>query len=135
MAARPPTPPTTPPIIAPRLVFDESPLLFVTGTAVVGVVTIVCVLETTITDPPGRVDEDAITESEVVGGKVDMLEDAALLAEDGLSVIDEDELGGFEDETLPPPPLLSLEQVVVKRVAVALVIVTGTVMTTWTSDV
>lgn len=60
-------------MIAPRFVFDFEPLL--TGTAVVGVTTDVEVLKTTVTDPPGRVDDEEITEREVVGGKVDMVDE------------------------------------------------------------
>ena len=113
--------------MAPRLVLDEVVLSeFGTGTATVGVMTVVDVLETTITEPPGRVDDDSMTESEVVAGNVDILEEDALVSDD------EDDGGvveGAEDGPLLLIELLS-EQEVVKSVAVAEVDVIGMVMTT-----
>ena len=65
------TPPTAPPTMAPRfeldLLFDE------TGTTVLGVRTVVEVLETTTMEPSDNVEEDDITVREVVGGKADVV--------------------------------------------------------------
>lgn len=124
IAASPPTPPTTPPTMAPTLVL-ELELLSDTGTTVVGVITVVEVLETVITDPPGRVVAEVITDSEVVAGRRDVVEDIAELEE---LDIDVEEL---VCDVLPP----SLEQDVVKRVAVAEVVVTGIVITICTGVV
>ena len=88
---------------------------------------VVDVLETVITDPPGRVVAEVITDNEVVGGKVEVLEDEAALEE----LEDEDEVELLEDDELPP----SLEQDVLNNVAVAEVVVTGIVKTTCTSVV
>ena len=38
-----------------------------------GVITVVTVLDTSTTDPPGNVDEDEMTDNEVVGGRVDVV--------------------------------------------------------------
>lgn len=71
MAASAATPPTAPPTIAPRFVLDLLPPA--TGTTVDGVTTVVTVLETIMTEPPGSVEEDEMTDKEVVGGKADVV--------------------------------------------------------------
>ena len=118
--ARNATPPTVPPTMAPTLV-DE--LFLVTGTAVVGVTTVVVVLDTMITDPPARVDDDRMTDADVTGGSVEIELDVLLV------VVDD---GGVVEELVTLPPLVCV-QLVLKRVAVGVVSVTGSVTTigTW----
>lgn len=119
--ARNATPPTVPPTMAPTLL-EEERLLFVTGTSVVGVTTVVRVLETTTTEPPGSVEEDWMTVWDVEGGKVEMELEVDELVLDGGGVL----------ITPPPPPPPVVVQLVPKSVAVALVRVTGTVTSTGT---
>ncbi|KAJ3529594.1 hypothetical protein NM688_g7834 [Phlebia brevispora] len=96
MSIAPTTPPTTPPMMAPRFVelFEEVPSApGETGTTAVGVITEVDVLVTTMTEPPGSVEDDVITLRDVVGGSVEVVEEAAEEEEDdgGGEVVEEEE--------------------------------------------
>ena len=81
-----------------------------------------------MTDPPGRVVAEAITDREVVGGRVDV-EEPVIVEEDEED--EEEEVVLLDDELLSPEFPLSVHEVV-NTVEVADEVVTGMVITTWT---
>jgi hypothetical protein len=115
MAAMKATPPTAPPTIAPTFVeelrFEGEP-----EAAELGVMIAVDVLKMTITDPPGSVDDDAITDCDVEGGSREVLLSGKLELLAGVELI-----------------LMLSAQLVPKSVAVGVVRVTGIVTTAGTS--
>lgn len=136
----PATPPTTPPTMAPTFVLlcEEPPSASGEPVTIAVEVEIeVLVLVTTVTPPPGRVDEEVITlrevESEVeVEREVSEVEEEVGVDERVSEVVEEVVEEVVVEEVEESPLVMSLEHSVVKRVAVAEVRVTGTVITTGT---
>lgn len=89
-----------------------------------GVITVVEVLETVMTDPPGRVVAEAITDREVVGGRVDVEDPVTVEEED-----DDEEEEELLEELVSPEFPLSVHEVV-NTVDVGDEVVTGMVNTT-----